>query len=65
MSLEDLQTHSIQALHNLAAHHPDAAEEGHPHAKDGPAPGSHDPSGAPAIKQNLDYDKTRKGEMPH
>ncbi|KAI8470385.1 MAG: hypothetical protein J3K34DRAFT_420743 [Monoraphidium minutum] len=50
MPMEDMQRHTIEALGALDATQHDA--EG------GPAPGAHDPSGAPSIRENLEYDKT-------
>ena len=56
--------HQIESLSALEATHPDAAAAGHPAPATGPVPGSHDPSGAPSIRENLAYDKTRTGGQP-
>lgn len=64
MDFEDLQRHTIETLDRMEATHPDAATSGHPEPHTGPVEGSHDPSDAPSIKENLEYNKTRKGEMP-
>lgn len=62
MNMEEFQQHTIEALGALESTHPDAA--GTPGAHEGPVPGAHDPSGAPAIRENLEYDKAQPGRHP-
>jgi hypothetical protein len=51
----------VEALGKLDATHPDKTAPG---GAAGAVEGSHDPSGAPAIRDNLAYDKSRQGEHP-
>jgi hypothetical protein len=54
MDMGALQAHTIEAIRAMDATHPDAAAEGAPHVHVGPVEGAHDPSGASAIRENLE-----------